>query len=55
MTKFETQIKDIKKKGEEKLQDNEVKIQELQENRNIMDDTYKKRIEYDAELFHWRT
>ena len=55
VTRFETQIKDIKKKGEEKLSENEVKINELQENRNIMDDTYKKRVHFEAELFHWRT
>ena len=54
VNKFEIQIKDVKKKGDEKVQDNEVKISELQENRNIMDETFKKRMQYEAELFHWR-
>lgn len=54
VTKYETQIKDMKKKGDEKLQENEIKINELQENRNIMDDTFKKRTEYEAELHYWR-
>lgn len=54
VTKYETQIKEIKKRGDEKLQENEVKINELQENRNIMDDTFKKRTEYEAELHYWR-
>ena len=55
VTKFETKIRDVKKKGDEKLQENEVKINELQENRNIMDETYKKRLEFEAELHHWKT
>ena len=55
VTRFETQIKDIKRKGDEKVQENEVKLSELQENRNIMDETYKKRVHFEAELFHWRT
>ena len=54
VNKFEGQIKDIKKKGEEKIQENEIKISELQESRNVMDDTYKKRIQYETELFHWQ-
>jgi hypothetical protein len=44
VTKYETQIKEIKKRGEEKIVENEIKINELQETRNVMDDTYKKRI-----------
>ena len=48
MTKFETQIKDIKKKGEEKVAENEIKINELKEERNSMDETYKKRILHEA-------
>jgi hypothetical protein len=55
VTRFETQIKDVKRKGDEKITDNEVKLSELQENRNIMDETYKKRVQFEAELFHWRT
>jgi hypothetical protein len=55
VTKFEGRLRDQKKKGDERLTENEVKINELQETRNIMDDTYKKRIEYEAELHHWRT
>ena len=55
VSKYEVQIRDIKKKGDEKMQDNEVKINELQENRNIMDETYKRRIQYEAELHHWKT
>lgn len=54
VTKYEAQIKDIKKKGEEKIMDNEVKINELKEERNNMDDTYKKRIYYETQLAHWR-
>ena len=54
VTKFESKIRDTKRKGDEKLQENEVKIHELQENRNIMDDTFKKRMEFEAELHHWR-
>jgi hypothetical protein len=54
VTRFERQIKDLRKQGDEKLQENEVKINELQENRGIMDDTYKKKVHYEAELFHWR-
>ena len=53
VTKFETQIKDIKKRGEEKISENEIKISELQESRNVMDETYKKRIQYETELHHW--
>lgn len=48
VNKYESQIKDIKKKGEEKIVDNEVKINELKEERNNMDDTYKKRIFYET-------
>jgi len=55
VTKFESQIKDVKKKGDDKLQENEVKINELQENRTIMDDTFKKRMDYEAELHMWKT
>jgi len=44
VNKFENQIKEVKKVGTEKLSGNEVKINELQENRNIMDETYKKRV-----------
>ncbi len=44
VNKFENQIKEVKKVGTEKLSENEVKINELQENRNIMDETYKKRV-----------
>ena len=44
MNKFENPIKEVKKVGTEKLSENEVKINELQENRNIMDETYKKRV-----------
>jgi hypothetical protein len=44
ISKFEGQIKDIRKRGEEKILENEVKISELQESRNVMDDTYKRRI-----------
>lgn len=55
VTRFETQIRDLKRKGDDKIVENEVKINELQENRNIMDDTYKKRVHFEAELFHWRT
>jgi hypothetical protein len=44
VTKYETQIKEIKKRGEEKIVENEIKINELQETRNVMDDTYKRRI-----------
>ena len=54
VTKYESQIRDLKKRGEEKMSENDVKISELQENRNIMDDTYKRRIQFDAELHHWR-
>ena len=50
VTKFETQIKDIKKKGEEKVAENEIKINELKEERNSMDETYKKRILHEAQL-----
>lgn len=55
VNKFENQIKEVKKVGTEKLSENEVKINELQENRNIMDETYKKRVQFDAELHHWKT
>ena len=55
VTRFETQIKDIRRRGDEKLQENEVKLSELQENRNVMDETYKKRVHFEAELFNWRT
>jgi cupin superfamily acireductone dioxygenase involved in methionine salvage len=55
VTKYEAQIKEIKKRGEEKIIDNEVKINELKEERNNMDDTYKKRIYYETQLTHWRT
>ncbi len=55
VTKFEGQIKDIKKKGDEKLNENEVKINELKEERNNMDDTFKKKIYYETQLGHWRT
>lgn len=48
VTKYESQIKDIKKRGEEKIVDNEVKINELREERNNMDDTYKKRIYFET-------
>lgn len=48
VNKFESQIKDIKKKGDDKLIENEVKINELREERNNMEDTYKKRIYYDT-------
>ena len=54
VNKFENTIKDVKKKGEERLTENEVKINELQENRNIMDETYKKRMQFEAELHHWK-
>lgn len=50
VNKFEVQIKDIKKRGEEKLVENEVKINEMKEERNNMDDTYKKRIYYETQL-----
>lgn len=55
VTKYEAQIKEIKKRGEEKISENEIKISELQESRNVMDDTYKNRIKYETELHHWRT
>lgn len=55
VTRFETQIKDIRRKGDEKILENEVKLSELQENRSIMDETYKKRVHFEAELFTWRT
>jgi hypothetical protein len=55
VTKYEAQIRDLRKKGEEKMQENDIKISELQENRNIMDETFKKRIQYEAELHHWRS
>lgn len=48
VTKFEGQIKDIKKKGDDKLVDNEVKINEMKEERSNMDDTYKKKIYYET-------
>ena len=54
MTKFESQIKDIKKKGEEKVVENEIKINELKEERNNMDETYKRRIQYEAQLASWK-
>ncbi len=54
VNKFENQIKEVKKVGTEKLSENEVKINELQENRNIMDETYKKRVQFEAELHHWK-
>eukprot|EP00347_Sterkiella_histriomuscorum_P022548 403338076 len=54
VTKYESQIKDIKKRGEEKIVDNEVKINELKEERNNMDDTFKKRIYYETQLAHWK-
>jgi len=54
VTKFETTIKDIRKKGDDKLQENDVKISELQENRNMMDDTQKKKMAFEIELSHWR-
>ncbi len=54
ISKFEGQIKDIRKRGEEKILENEVKISELQESRNVMDDTYKRRIQYETELQHWK-
>lgn len=44
VNKFEGQIKDIRKKGDEKVVENEIKISELKEERNNMDDTFKKRI-----------
>ena len=43
VTKFEGTLKDIKAKGDEKIQDNVIKINELQENRNNMDATEKER------------
>lgn len=55
VNKFEGQIKDIKKKGEEKITENEVKINEMREERNNMDDTFKKRIYYETQLAHWQT
>jgi hypothetical protein len=54
VTKFESTIKDIRKKGDDKLQENDVKISELQENRNMMDDTQKKKMAFEIELSHWR-
>lgn len=48
VNKYESQIKDIRKRGVEKLVDNEVKINELKEERNNLDETYKKRIYYET-------
>lgn len=55
VTKFEGQIRDLRKRGDDKLNENEIKISELQENRNIMDETFKRRIEYETELHSWKT
>ena len=55
VTKFEGQIKDIKKKGDDKMQENEVKMSELKENLNLMDDVDRKKMQFEAELHHWRT
>lgn len=43
VTKYEGALKEIKAKGDEKIQDNVIKINELQENRNNMDATEKER------------
>jgi predicted nucleic acid-binding Zn-ribbon protein len=48
VNKFEGQIKEIKKKGEEKIVEHEIKINELKEERNNMDDTFKKKIYYET-------
>jgi len=37
VSKYEGQIKDIRKKGEEKMMDNEIKISELKDNLNSME------------------
>ena len=48
VTKYQNQIKDITKRGQEKIIENDTKINELREERNNMDDTYKKRIYFET-------
>jgi hypothetical protein len=55
VTKFEGQIKDIKKKGDDKMQENEIKMSELKENLNLMDEVDRKKMQHEAELHHWRS
>ncbi|CDW79859.1 UNKNOWN [Stylonychia lemnae] len=54
VTKYQNQIKDMTKRGQEKIVENDTKINELREERNNMDDTYKKRIYFETQLQHWR-
>jgi hypothetical protein len=44
VTKFEGQIKDIKKRGEERVQDNDIKMAELKENLNLMEEVDRKKL-----------
>jgi hypothetical protein len=44
VNKYEGQIKDIRKKGDEKMLENDVKMSELKENLNLMDEVDRKKL-----------
>lgn len=54
VNQFESKIKDLQKKGEEKVAKNEITINELTEDRKGMDEIFRKRIQHEAQLASWK-
>lgn len=54
VTNYEGEIKDIKKRGEEKATDTEVKMSELKENLNLMEEVDRRKLQFETELNHWQ-
>ena len=54
VSKYEVEIKEIKKKGEDKMTENDVKMSELKDNLNLMEEVDRRKLQFETELNHWQ-
>ena len=54
VTKYESELREMKKRGEDKVNENQIKINELKENQSMMSETQARKLQFEADMQLWK-